>query len=154
METAAQYALALCQQMADTQQPNTGNYLEGMQGPFGMMGQIPNASLIVGWWQYCQWTNYGAMPSWDETSTPGNTTGMPHPYATAASILMIEFLMRSKGMSLDTIATEIANDPYLVMSDLYTGQDLQTDAVAAMLALGVPTNNDPLNVFNVDWGTS
>lgn len=154
MDTAATLALALCQQMSDTKQPNTGNYLAGMQGPFGMVGQISNASLVQAWFPYCQWTNYGAMPSWDETSTPGNSTGMPHPYATAASILCIEFLISSRQMTLAEISKEIKATPYLILGDLYNGQDLQTDAVNAMLNLGIPGNNDPLMVFEVDWGAS
>lgn len=154
METAATLALALCQQMSDTKAPNTGNYLEGMQGPYGMVGQIQNASLIQAWFPYCQWTNYGAMPSWDQTTTPGNTTGMPHPYATAASMLCIEFLISSGQMTLAEITKQITDTPYLTLNDLYNGQDLQTDAVNAMLALGMPTNNDPLSVWGVDWGSS
>lgn len=154
MDTAATLALKLCQEMSSTQQPNTGNYLEGMQGPFGMVGQVPNAGLVVSWWQYCQWTNYSTMPSWDASSTPGNSTNMPHPYATAASILCIEFLISSGQMTLAEIAKEITDTPYLTLGDLYNGQDLQMDAVAAMLALGIPTNNDPYGIFNVDWGAS
>lgn len=154
METAAQYALDLCQQMATTKLPNTGDYGPAIQGAFGLIG-VANAGLIVGWWQYSQWApNYGAEPSWDVTNTPASSTGLPHPFATAASILMIEFLIHSGQMTLDAIAKEITNDPYLVMNDLYTGTDLQTDAVDAMLAGGAPTNNDPLNVFDVNWGSS
>lgn len=151
MDTAATLALKLCQQMSDTKAPNTGDYLAGVQGPYGMVGEVTNAGLMVAWFPYCQWTNYGAMPSWDASSTPGNTTGMPHPYATAASILMIEYLISSGQMTLAEVSKEITDTPYLTLGDLYNGQDLQTDAVNAMLALGMPTNNDPLMVFGVDW---
>ena len=153
METAATYALRLCQEMADTQKPNPGNYGPAGQGPYSFIG-ITNAGLIAGWWQYCQWTNYSTMPSWDATNTPGSTTGLPHPYATAASILCIEFLIQSGQMTLAKIADAIEADPYLVLNDHYNGVgDLQTDAVNAMLALGIPTNNDPLGIFGVNWDT-
>lgn len=156
MQTAAQLALAICQQMDSTKLPPTGNYQEGAPGPFGAAGQITNAQLVPLWYPYAQWTNYLNIPAWDANSTPNNSYPNPHPFATAAEILGIAQLIASGQMTLDGIAAAIAADPYLTLNDHYDGTvDLQTDAVNAVVALGqFPTNDDPLGIFGVDWGTS
>lgn len=148
MDTAATIALRLCQEMASTHAPNVGAYL-GITLPDGTeFVTVTNAQLIPLWFPYCQWDDYLTQPAWDKNSTPGNQTEMPHPYTTAAEILGIAFLIYSGQMTLDQIAEKITDNPYIVLNNLYTmGGNLQTDAVNAMLGLGVPQSNDPYHLW-------
>lgn len=151
-ETAAQIAAKLCLEMADLQQPNQGDYIAGIPGPYGPVGHIANADLVVLSYPMMS-VDFGSQPSWTALNpTATNTTGVPFPVATGASILMIEYLVFCGQMTLDQVMQAIDANPALCLQDLYqSGGNLQQDALHAALANGAPTNNDPYGIFEVKW---
>jgi hypothetical protein len=149
--TSVTIALALAQQMNDTKQPNTGQLQPG--------SPIPAASAVAEWiTNNPEAIDFFDIPALDANNTGPWASGLVSPFAIGASLAGMSFLC-SQGVSLDGIAVDIAANPYIMLSDLYDGDDMWTDfwnvwqtQVSPVLAPTNSTpNNDPFNAWNVAW---
>ena len=142
--TSATIALALAMEMDATHQPNTGNYVDGMDG----VGQIANADLVNIWIQgQPESVRFPEMPAWDINSTPDNQGGVIDPSAVACSLAYMS-CCRKRGVAMFTIAISVQANPYLILTEMAAApswNEFMTD----MRVAGWPQNNDPCGGFGV-----